>query len=135
MLTPSPLMFQGKWCEGGVHLAQHHLLIDGLRRKMIVEEDAGYSKDYHDPSKRSIAHAIQIFFKDGSSTDKVVVEYPIGHKRRRKEGIPVLEAKFRASLATRFIDSRCQDIFALCSDQTRLEHTPVHEFMDLFMAN
>ena len=115
--------------------AQHHVLIDGLRRKMIVEEDAGYSKDYHDPSKRSIANAIQIFFKDGSSTDKVVVEYPIGHKRRRKEGIPVLEAKFRASLATRFIDSRCQDIFALCSNQTRLEHTPVHEFMDLFMAN
>ncbi|MFT5121237.1 MAG: 2-methylcitrate dehydratase [Psychrobacter glaciei] len=114
---------------------QHHILIDELRRKMVVEEDPRYSKDYHDPSKRSIANAIQVFFKDGTSTDKVAVEYPIGHKRRREEGLPVLEAKFRASLATRFIDSRCEAIFALCSDQKRLEQTPVHEFMDLFMAN
>ena len=114
---------------------QHHILIDELRRKMVVVEDTDYSKDYHDPSKRSIANAIQIFFKDGSSTDKVAVEYPIGHKRRRAEGIPVLEAKFRASLATRFIDSRCADIFALCDDQQRLEQTPVNEFMDLFVAN
>ena len=114
---------------------QHHILIDGLRRKMVVVEDSNYSKDYHDPNKRSIANAIQIFFKDGSSTDKVAVEYPIGHKRRRAEGIPVLEAKFRASLATRFIDSRCADIFALCDDQKRLEQTPVNEFMDLFVAN
>ena len=101
---------------------------------MVVEEDAGYSKDYHDPSKRSIANAIQVFFKDGSSTDKVAIEYPIGHKRRRTEGLPILEAKFRASLATRFIDSRCTEIFALCSDQQRLEQTPVNEFMDLFVA-
>ena len=115
--------------------AQHHILIDGLRRKMVVVEDEGYSKDYHDPSKRSIANAIQVFFKDGSSTDKVAIEYPIGHKRRRKEGIPVLEAKFRASLATRFIDSRCANIFTLCDDQKRLEQTPVNEFMDLFVAS
>ena len=114
---------------------QHHILIDGLRRKMIVEEDASYTKDYHDPSKRSIANAIQIFFKDGTSTDKVVIEYPIGHKRRRAEGIPILEAKFRANLATRFIESRCQEIVELCDDQQRLEQTPVNEFMDLFMVN
>jgi len=114
--------------------AEHHILIDGLRHMMVVEEDAGYSKDYHDPSKRSIANAIQVFFKDGSSTDKVAIEYPIGHKRRRTEGLPILEAKFRASLATRFIDSRCTEIFALCSDQQRLEQTPVNEFMDLFVA-
>ncbi|BBI67876.1 hypothetical protein PKHYL_20670 [Psychrobacter sp. KH172YL61] len=101
---------------------------------MVVEEDAQYSKDYHDPSKRSIANAIQIFFKDGSSTEKVAIEYPIGHKRRRAEGIPILEAKFRASLATRFIDSRCQQIIELCNDQEKLEQTPVNEFMDLFMA-
>ncbi len=114
--------------------AEHHILIDGLRHKMVVEEDADYSKDYHDPSKRSIANAIQVFFKDGSSTDKVAIEYPIGHKRRRTEGLPVLEAKFRASLATRFIDSRCTEIFALCSDQQCLEQTPVNEFMDLLVT-
>ncbi len=114
---------------------EQHLSIDELRRKMVVEEDARYSKDYHDPSKRSIANAIQIFFKDGSSTDKVAVEYPIGHKRRREEGIPVLEAKFRASLATRFIESRCDEIIELCDDQAQLEQTPVHEFMDLFVTN
>ncbi|MGE6329421.1 bifunctional 2-methylcitrate dehydratase/aconitate hydratase [Psychrobacter pacificensis] len=113
---------------------EEHLSIDELREKMVVEEDAHYSKDYHDPSKRSIANAIQIFFKDGSSTEKVAIEYPIGHKRRRAEGIPILEAKFRASLATRFIDSRCQQIIELCDDQEKLEQTPVNEFMDLFMA-
>ena len=112
-----------------------HLSIDKLRRKMIVEEDPRYSKDYHDPEKRSIANAIQIFFKDGSSTDKVAVEYPIGHKRRREEGIPVLEAKFQASLATRFIDSHCEAIIALCADQIQLEQTAVNEFMALFVTN
>src|SRR5699024_6662965 len=114
---------------------QHHILIDGLRRKMVVVEDSNYSKDYHDPNKRSIANAIQIFCKDGSSTGTVAVEYPNGHKRRRAEGIPVLEAKFRASLATRCIDSRCGDIFDLCDDQTPLAQTPGNEFMDLLRAN
>ena len=112
-----------------------HLSIDELRGKMLVEEDARYSKDYHDPNKRSIANAIQIFFKDGTSTDKVAVEYPIGHKRRRDEGMPVLEAKFQANLATRFIDSRCAQITALCGNQAALEQTPVNEFMDLFVIN
>lgn len=114
---------------------EQHLSIDELRSKMVVEEDTRYSKDYHDPSKRSIANAIQIFFKDGTSTDKVAVEYPIGHKRRREEGLPVLEAKFQANLATRFVDSRCEEIFALCNDQTQLEQTPVNEFMDMFVIN
>ncbi len=114
---------------------QHRILIDGLRDKMIVEEDPSYTADYHDPSKRSIANAIQIFFKDGTSTRKVVVEYPIGHKRRRAEGVPILEAKFRANLTTRFIESRCQEIIELCGNQQRLEQTPVNEFMDLFMVN
>lgn len=112
-----------------------HLSIDELRSKMVVEEDARYSKDYHDPNKRSIANAIQIFFKDGTSTDKVAVEYPIGHERRRDEGIPVLKAKFQANLATRFIDSRCETIFALCNDQAQLEQTSVNEFMDMFVTN
>ena len=115
--------------------AEHHLLLDALRRKMVVVEDPSYSHDYHDPSKRSIANAIQIFFTDGTSTDKVVVEYPLGHKRRRSEGIPILEAKFQASLATRFISSRCDAIITLCDDQAQLEQTAVNEFMALFVTN
>ncbi len=115
--------------------AQHHLLIDPLRQKMVVIEDESYSKDYHDPDKRSIANAIQVFFKDGTSTDKVAIEYPIGHKRRRNEGIPVLQAKFQSSLATRFVEGRCDEIIALCDDQDKLEQTPVNEFMDMFVTN
>lgn len=109
----------------------HHPLIDELRSKMVVVEDERYSSEYHDPDKRSIANAIQIFFDDGSSTDKVAVEYPIGHKRRRDDGIPVLVAKFKANLATCFTASRTEEIISLCQDQQALMQTPVHEFMDL----
>lgn len=107
--------------------------IDQLREKMVVQEDSRYSEDYHEPDKRSIANAIQIFFTDGSQTDKVAVEYPIGHRRRRREGIPVLEAKFQNALASRFPSRRTEHIVALCQDKTALETIPVHEFMDLLM--
>jgi 2-methylcitrate dehydratase len=80
--------------------------IDALREKMVVREDERYTREYLDPDKRSIANAVQVFFRDGSSTDKVEVEYPIGHRRRRAEGIPVLEAKFLAALRTRFPKAR-----------------------------
>ncbi len=107
--------------------------IDQLRELMVVEEDERYSREYHEPDKRSIANAVQVFFKDGSSTDKIDVEYPIGHRRRREEGIPVLERKFRANLGVRFPAARSEAIFELCLDQARLEETPVNEFMDLFV--
>ena len=87
----------------------------------------------HEPDKRSIANALQVFFKDGSKTAKIEVEYPIGHRRRRKEGIPILEEKFRRNLATRFPARRSAEIFELCKNQKRLEATPVNEFMDLFV--
>ena len=109
-------------------------IIDQLREKMEVVEDQRYSMEYHDPDKRSIANAIQIFFSDGSSTDKIAVEYPIGHRRRREEGIPVLETKFKRNLATRFAAGRCEEIFDLCKDQFQLESTPVNEFMDMFVV-
>jgi len=108
-------------------------LIDELRAKMQVVEDARYSREYHDPDKRSIANALQVFFRDGSSTEKVEIEYPIGHRRRRDEGIPLLEDKFRANLATRFPHGRCEAIFGLCRDQAALEATPVNAFMELFV--
>lgn len=108
-------------------------IIDELREKMEVVEDERYSREYHDPEKRSIANAMQIFFKDGSSTDRIEVEYPIGHRLRREEGIPVLEDKFKRNLATRFPIGRTNNIFNLCKDQKKLEQTPVHEFMDMFV--
>ena len=109
--------------------------IDQLREKMEIKEDKRYSKEYHDSDKRSIANAIQIFFKDGTSTERVETEYPVGHRRRRVEGIPLLEKKFYANLQTRFPDQRCQAIMALCLDQKTLEATPVNEFAELFAIN
>lgn len=103
--------------------------IDRLRAGMKVVEDRRYSRDFHAPAKRSIANAIQVRFKDGSSTPKVEVEYPIGHPRRRAEVMPGLEAKFKASLARRFPPKQQAAIVDLCRDQARLEAAPVHEFM------
>lgn len=107
--------------------------IDALRNKMVVQEDKRYSADYHEPEKRSIANAIQIFFKDGSKTDKIEVEYPVGHRRRREEGIPVLVEKFKQNVATRFPSKHARDIVELCEDKDELEATPVNEFMNLLM--
>ncbi|NNM60424.1 MAG: bifunctional 2-methylcitrate dehydratase/aconitate hydratase [Legionellales bacterium] len=107
--------------------------IDTLRTKMRVSEKPEFSVDYHDPEKRSIANAIQIFFKDGTSTEQVVVEYPIGHRRRREEGIPVLVEKFHRNLETRFPRQRAEAILALCQDSDRLSALPVNEFMDLLV--
>ncbi|QXI49664.1 2-methylcitrate dehydratase [Pseudomonas anuradhapurensis] len=111
----------------------NHPSIDRLREKMEVIEDPRFSREYLEPDKRSIANALQVFFKDGSSTEQVVVEYPIGHRRRRAEGIPLLEAKFRANLATRFARQRCEEILAVCKNQQALEGMAVHRFVDLFV--
>jgi 2-methylcitrate dehydratase len=108
--------------------------IDRLRAKMVCVEDKRWTRDYLDPAKRSIANAVQVFFKDGTKTGQAAVEYPIGHRRRRKEGIPLLEAKFRTNLARRFAVKRQQAILALCRDQKRLEAAPVNEFVDLFVT-
>lgn len=103
--------------------------IQMLRDKMEVVEDLRYSKDYHDPEKRSIANAIQIFFKDGTSTEKVEIEYPIGHRRRRAEGIPVLEAKFESALSAHFSPAQTNKLIEICSDQAKLEEMSVPDFM------
>jgi 2-methylcitrate dehydratase len=109
--------------------------IDELREKMHIIEDKRYSREYLEPEKRSIANAIQIFFNDGTSTAKVEVEYPIGHRRRREEGIPVLERKFVRNLETRFPATQSAKIRELCTDQLMLEQMPVNEFMELFLIN
>ena len=105
--------------------------IDQLRAKMVCVEDKRFSRDYLDPAKRSIANAITVEFRDGSKTKEVVVEYPIGHRRRRQEGIPLLEAKFATNLARRFASKQQAAVLAVCRDQARLEATPVNEFVDL----
>ena len=108
--------------------------VDALRDKMVCVENKKWSKDYLDPSKRSIANAVQVFFKDGSKSENVAVEYPIGHRRRRKEGIPVLEAKFRTNLARRFAAKQQQAILDVSLDAARLEAMPVHEYVDLYVT-
>ena len=107
--------------------------IDALRAKIICVEDPQFTTDYHDPEKRSIANALTVHFKDGSSLPEVVVEYPIGHRRRRKEGIPLLEAKFRTNLARRFPKRQQDAILAVSLDQQKLEALPVHEYVDLYV--
>jgi 2-methylcitrate dehydratase len=107
--------------------------IDVLRDKMECVENKQWSKDYLDPEKRSIANAVQVFFKDGTKTESIVVEYPVGHRRRRAEGVPLLERKFKLNLARRFADKQRNAILALCQDQQKLEATPVHEFVDRFV--
>ena len=107
--------------------------IDALREKIICTEDSSYTADYHDPSKRSIANAITIEFNDGSTSGEEAVEYPIGHARRRNEGIPLLVKKFRTNLA-RIFDAPTQDaICAVALDYTTLSDTPVDKFMNLLV--
>lgn len=108
--------------------------IDALRGKMVVAEEKRYSRDYLDADKRSIANAVQVIFKDGSRTDRVEVEYPVGHRRRRAEGIPLLVKKFEAALAERFTPARCWQILNVCRNSERLLRMRASEFMDLFVA-
>lgn len=107
--------------------------IDALRDKTVVVEDKRYSRDFYDPKKRSSSNAVQVFFKDGTRTPKVEVEYPMGHPRRRAEVLPVLKAKLEASLARRFARKQCERILELCGDARRLDRTPVNEFVDLLV--
>src|SRR5437762_4158014 len=107
--------------------------IDALREKMTCVEDKQFSKDYLDPEKRSIPNALTVEFADGSSLSEVLCEYPIGHRRRRKEGMPILVEKFKTNLARRFPPEQQKTILELCADPGRLEKTPVNEFVDLFV--
>lgn len=107
--------------------------IDALRDKMVCIENPDYTRDYLDPEKRSIANAVQLFFKDGSQSEQVAVEYPIGHRRRRHEGIPELMKKFQTNLARRFPERQQQAILDVCMSEARLSAIPVDEFVDLFV--
>src|SRR5688572_20881693 len=108
--------------------------IDRLRNKITCVEDKRFTRDYHDPKKRSIANALTVEFKDGSKLKEVLCEYPIGHRRRRDEGMPILVEKFRTNLGRRLPERQRSAILDLCLDRTRLERTPVNEFVDLFVV-
>jgi 2-methylcitrate dehydratase len=107
--------------------------IDALRAKISCVEDKQFTKDYLDPNKRSIANALTVELNDGTKLKEVVVEYPIGHKRRRKEGMPLLVEKFKTNLARVFPAKQADAVMDLCMDSKRLAATPVHEFVDLMI--
>jgi 2-methylcitrate dehydratase len=109
--------------------------IDALRAKMATVEDPRYTREYLEPDKRSIANAVQVRFKDGSTTEKVAVEYPIGHRRRRAEGIPLLMEKFEANLRSRLPEKQVSAVLKATANPSRLASTPVDRFISLFAAD
>ncbi|MEO9525125.1 2-methylcitrate dehydratase [Marinobacter alexandrii] len=131
-MTAVPLIFgqlTAEHYENDFH--EGHPVIDELRKKMEVVEDERFTREYLEADKRSIANAIQVFFKDGSHTKQVTVEYPLGHRRRREQGIPLLKEKFRHSLETTFPSQRCDRIFDVFQDQKKLECLQVNELLEL----
>ena len=105
--------------------------IDTLRSKMVVSENEAYTKDYFDADKRYIGNAIQVFFRDGSSTEKIAVDYPIGHRQRRDEGIPVLKQKFADSVSAKLRAGQWAKLDDACADQEKLAEMAVDDFMAL----
>jgi 2-methylcitrate dehydratase len=108
--------------------------VDALRDKMDVRENEQFTKDYFDPKKRYIGNAVQVFFKDGSSTDRIEVSTPIGHRERREEGIPVLKKKFVDSVSPKLGAGQWEALDALCADRDKLAATAVDDFMALLVA-
>jgi 2-methylcitrate dehydratase len=108
--------------------------IDALREKMEVSENQTYTRDYFDADKRYIGNAVQVFFSDGSSSERVEVHFPIGHRKRREEGIPVLKKKFADSVAPKLAARQWQTLTELCADRDRLEACKVDDFMALLVA-
>jgi 2-methylcitrate dehydratase len=109
--------------------------VDRLRNAMQVRENTQFTQDYYAADKRYIGNAVQVFFRDGSSTPRVAVDYPIGHRKRRAEGMPVLVKKFEASVAAHFTPKQTEAIKALFADQGRLEQMPVQEFVAGLVKN
>ena len=109
--------------------------VDELRSRMLVRENTTFTEEYYAADKRYIGNAVQVFFRDGSSTPRVAVDYPIGHRKRRAEGMPVLVKKFEASVAQHFAPKQTESIKALFADRARLEQMPVQEFVAGLVKN
>ena len=107
--------------------------IDVLCSKMTVREDEGFTRNFFDSRKRTHSHSMRIVFRDGSSTPEVQVDYPMGHAKRRPEGLPVVASKFRRSVDNAFSPQRQRRIFEACGSLQSLEQMPVDKFMDLFV--
>ncbi|MEN1967156.1 bifunctional 2-methylcitrate dehydratase/aconitate hydratase [Lentibacillus sp. N15] len=107
--------------------------IDALRDKMVITENKAYTEDYLDPDKRSIANAVQVHFKDGTSTENIAVEYPLGHRFRREEAFPKVLTKYAANLATQYPEKKQKRIVAITSDYQNVAQMNVNEFVELFL--
>ncbi|HJU07565.1 MAG TPA: bifunctional 2-methylcitrate dehydratase/aconitate hydratase [Rhodanobacteraceae bacterium] len=127
-----PLLFGRLTAEDYTDAVAADPRIDALRAKMTVRENPQFTKDYFDPDKRYIGNAVRVFFKGGTSTERVSIDYPIGHRRRRAEGIPVLEAKFERAVAGHLPAGQAQALVQLCADAGRLEALSIAEFLDFF---
>lgn len=128
-----PLIYGGLTAEHYEDNIAYNPMIDTLRNKIDVSEDVQFSKDYLDPEKRSIANAVQVIFKDGTKTDKITIDYPIGHKRRRTDGIPLLIQKFKEAVFAHFDAKRADHIIETCLNQADFMRLPVDEMMTLFV--
>ena len=133
-MTAIPLIFGRLTAEDYEDEVAADPRIDALRDKMEVVENKAFTIDYLDPDKRAISNAVQVFFKDGTKTDKVVVHYPIGHRRRRAAGIPLLLDKFKDAVAGHFSAAQAEAILAACEERAAVETMPIHEFVDLWVC-
>jgi 2-methylcitrate dehydratase len=129
-----PLIFGRLTAEDYADAVAADPRIDALRDKMTVRENQQFTKDYFDADKRFIGNAVQVFFKDGSSTEKVSIDYPIGHRKRRAEGIPVLMAKCEAALRAHLPAPQVDRILQLAANPAQLEALPIEQFINLYRA-
>ena len=132
-MTAVPLVFGRLTAADYEDAVAHDPRVDALRSRMVVRENTSFTEEYYAPDKRHIGNAVQVFFKDGTHTARAHVDVPVGHRRRRAEGIPLLVRKFESSVAGHFTASQAAKILDLFADHDRLETLPVHEFASLLV--
>jgi 2-methylcitrate dehydratase len=128
-ITAIPLIFGRLGAADYEDAVAHDPRVDELREKMVVRENSKFTEDYYAAGKRYIGNAVQVFFRDGTSTERVQIDFPIGHRRRRSEGIPLLVGKFDASVTAHFPPVQAMKVKALFASRAKLEAMPVHEFV------
>jgi 2-methylcitrate dehydratase len=130
-----PLLFGRLIAEDYEDVIAHDPRIDQLRNKMLVRENTRFTEEYYAADKRYIGNAVQVFFKDGTATERVAIDVPIGHRKRRAEGMPLLKKKFEAAVVAHFSPKQCESIKGLFADRARLERMPVNEFVSGIVKN
>ncbi|HRP87708.1 MAG TPA: 2-methylcitrate dehydratase, partial [Gammaproteobacteria bacterium] len=133
-MTAIPLIFGRLTASDYEDAVARDPRVDALRERMTVRENERFTRDYYDPAKRYIGNAVQVFFRNGSSTERIEAEVPVGHRKRRAEGIPLLVRKFENSLKGKLTDAQFKGLKSLCADQEKLEATPVDDFVALLVA-